>query len=140
MKKILIIGLPGAGKTTLASSLCKLITSCNLSCSWYNADKVREKYNDWDFSSEGRRRQARRMCMLADTSSTDYVIIDFVCPLESLRKEFNADCVVWVDTIKESRYTDTNKIFEIPTTYDVRVTEKNSEKWAEHIISCMLKK
>ena len=64
--KILVMGLPGAGKTHLAERLQKV-----LNCAWYNADKVREMANDWDFSPEGRVRQANRMRTFADFESSN---------------------------------------------------------------------
>lgn len=122
--KILICGLPGSGKTTLACALSKLID-----CIWYNADAVRSKYDDWDFSEEGRLRQATRMKQLADDSN-GHVICDFVAPTKEIRDIFDADYVIWVDTIKKGRFKDTNKVFEPPTQYDMRVIEQDAERWA----------
>jgi len=116
--KILIMGLPGSGKTTLAESLAH-----ELDCDHFNADKVREQFNDWDFTAEGRLRQARRMRELAD--KTDLAICDFVCPLPEMREIFNADVVIWMDTIKEGRFKNTNQIFEEPKEYDLRFTSWN---------------
>ncbi len=126
--KILIMGLPGAGKTTLAKKLVNLINA-----EWLNADDVRKKANDWDFSPDGRVRQALRMAKLADELKLKKydVVADFICPTEKSMKLFNPDFVVWMDTISEGRYDDTNKLFTEPKKYDVRVTEKNSEKWVK---------
>ncbi len=123
-KKILIMGLPGAGKTYLANILHKIIDAV-----WINADKVRSEANDWDFSPEGRKRQANRMKNLADSalSNNKHVIADFVCPTPQTRKDFDADFIIWMDTIKEGRFDDTNKMFIAPKRYDYRVTEKNAE-------------
>ena len=60
MKIILIMGLPGAGKTTLAEELAPKLNAKRL-----NADEVRKEANDWDFSEEGRKRQAKRMADFA---------------------------------------------------------------------------
>jgi len=127
MKKILIMGLPGAGKTTLASRLVPL-----LKAKWLNADEVRKEANDWDFSDEGRKRQAKRMSDFANKFKEEghYVVADFVCPTPKARELFNPDFMIWLDTIKESKFEDTNKIFVKPKKYDVRVTEKDSEIWA----------
>ena len=127
MKKILIMGLPGAGKTTLASKLVPKI-----SAKWLNADQVRKDANDWDFSNDGRKRQAKRMAEFADKFKKDgfNVVADFVCPTSQARELFNPDFIIWVDTIKKGRFEDTNKIFVEPEKYDVRVTEKNSELWS----------
>jgi adenylylsulfate kinase len=134
MKKILIMGLPGSGKTTLANELVNRLGS---RCMWLNADAIREQYNDWDFSLNGRLRQARRMHDLAEEMSfelnKEYVICDFVAPLREMRTIFNADITVWVDTIKEGRFKDTNRLFEIPNTYDIRVTEQDATTWTDII-------
>ena len=118
------MGLPGAGKTYLANILHKIIDAV-----WINADKVRSEANDWDFSPEGRKRQANRMKNLADSalSNNKHVIADFVCPTPQTRKDFDADFIIWMDTIKQGRFDDTNKMFIAPKRYDYRVTEKNAE-------------
>ena len=107
--KILVMGLSGAGKTTLAAKLCK-----ELDASHINADIVREKYNDWDFSGEGRMRQAFRIRDLASSSVAEYVVMDFICPLNECRKVLRADVVIWMDTTCSSKYKDTDGIFEPP--------------------------
>ena len=126
-RKILIMGLPGAGKTTLASKLVPL-----LKAKWLNADEVRKEANDWDFSDEGRKRQAKRMAEKAEKFKQEgfNVVADFVCPTPKARELFNPDFIIWVDTIKKGRFEDTNKIFVKPEKYDSRVTEKNSEIWS----------
>lgn len=125
MKRILIMGLPGSGKTMLAEELHNI-----LECPWFNADSVREQFNDWDFSLEGRIRQAYRMRSLADATKSEYVICDFVCPLEQMRDIFDAFYTVWVDTETESEFIDTNTIFELPIKYNYRIFTKESKKWA----------
>jgi len=122
--KILIMGLPGSGKTYLAQRLQPL-----LNAAWFNADKVREMANDWDFSPEGRTRQSLRMKSLADYESDNgrIVICDFICPTLQTRKMFNPDIVIWLDTIKEGRFEDTNKLFEEPDKVDFRITEWNDK-------------
>lgn len=136
-KRILIMGLPGAGKTTLAEQLKQELEKTN-SVTWLNADAVREQYNDWDFTEEGRLRQSKRMHSLSIIAKTDYVIADFVAPLVEMRNNFKADWTIWVDTIREGRYADTNAAFVEPDVYDFRVTEQEAEKWAgfiaEHIV------
>ena len=131
--KILIMGLPGAGKTTLAEALRNLIQDDNKTVEWFNADLVRQAYDDCDFSVEGRIRQSVRMRELADKMNSDCVICDFVCPLPVMRDNFDADFVIWVDTIDESRYTDTNQIFVSPEKYDIKVDKQDAEKWAKII-------
>lgn len=117
--KILIFGLPGAGKTWLAQRLYQKFDNC----AWYNADKIREMANDWDFTPEGRLRQATRMKNIADFEKANnrWVICDFVCPTAHTRDIFDPDIRIWVDTISEGRFEDTNKIFEIPMTFDHHV-------------------
>jgi DNA polymerase III delta prime subunit len=130
--KILIMGLPGAGKTTLATALAR-----ELSCVHFNADEVRKEINkDLGFSVADRIEQARRMGVLCDIASRydAHVIADFVCPTPETRKAFGAHFVVWVDRIKESRFEDTNKLFISPIDYDVRVDGKfGMQYYAEEI-------
>lgn len=133
MQRILIMGLPGAGKTFLAERLRDQLTQAGKTCGWLNADEVRRHYNDWDFSREGRIRQSLRMRELADESNTDYCIVDFVAPLPEMRHNYKADWTIWVDTIDAGRYEDTNKMFTPPDVYDFRITEQNAEKWSEFI-------
>ena len=130
--KILIFGLPGSGKSTLAEPLAKLLGGFHV-----NADKVREKYeghdmSKWDFSPEGRMRQAQRMKFISDgvVMAGKIAVADFVCPTQKARKEFGADFTVWMDTIEEGRYEDTNKMFEPPKEVDFRVTHLEAEMWA----------
>jgi adenylylsulfate kinase len=137
-QRILIMGLPGAGKTYLAQRLKQQLESHGSTVGWLNADEVRRHFNDWDFSREGRIRQSLRMRDLADESNTDYVIVDFVAPLPEMRHNFKADWCIWMDTIDAGRYEDTNKMFVEPDVYDFRITEQAAEKWsgfiAEHIV------
>lgn len=124
--RILICGLPGSGKTTLAEELHRLTKFPHI-----NADKIRKEYNDWDFSAEGRLRQAKRMRFVADKFSN--CIADFVAPTEEIRKIFNANILVWLDTIKESRFKDTNKIFEPPHWCHYQICSKDAKQWAKLI-------
>mgnify|MGYP000483485186 FL=1 len=128
--KILIMGLPGSGKTTLASKLVPLIKA-----KWLNADEVRKKANDWDFSEEARKRQAKRMADFAEKYKKEghHVVADFVCPTPEARKLFNPDYIVWMDTIDKGRFDDTNKMFVKPEKYNFRVSTKNAELWALQI-------
>ena len=125
------MGLPGAGKTTLADELAP-----NLNAKRLNADEVRKKANDWDFSEEGRKRQAKRMADLAMRLKKDgnFVIADFICPTPEARKLFPADYIVWVDTIKKGRFDDTNQMFVKPEKYNFHVTSQNAKLWAPKII------
>ena len=128
--KILIMGLPGSGKTTLASKLVPL-----LNAKWLNNDEVRKAANDWDFSEEARTRQAKRMADLADKHKREghYVVADFICPTPKARELFNADYVVWVDTIDKGRFDDTNAMFVKPEKFDFHVTTQDAEAWATQI-------
>ena len=132
-KRILIMGLPGAGKTYLAERLKQQLENYGATVGWLNADEVRKHFNDWDFSREGRVRQSMRMRELADESNTDYVIVDFVAPLPEMRHNFKADWTVWMDTIDAGRYEDTNRMFVEPDVYDFRITEQAAEKWSEFV-------
>ena len=147
-QRILIMGLPGSGKTTLAAALkqyleehgeihySRALNECigpDVMVNWFNADDIRRKYNDWDFSQDGRIRQSIRMFQFSMESGGDYVICDFVSPLVEQRNNFKADWTIWVDTIDAGRFDDTNRAFVPPEVYDFRITEQSAEKWAEFI-------
>ncbi len=125
--KILIMGLPGSGKTTLAKNLVPMFNAV-----WLNADEVRKEADDWDFSTEGRIRQANRMNTLAQEAvdNNRVVVADFICPTESTRQNFKADYTIWMDTIEVGRYEDTNTLFEPPSEYDFRVPHLDAVMWA----------
>ena len=152
--KILIMGLPGAGKTYFAERLKQYLednsglatmpasrmtqmesppTNYKSKVDWFNADDIRKRFNDWDFSREGRIRQSLRMAEFALKCTGDYVICDFVAPLPEMRHNFKADWVIWIDTIDAGRYEDTNKAFIPPNVYDFRITEQNAEVWSEFV-------
>ena len=146
--KILICGLPGSGKTWISERLIKNLKNC----AWYNADIVRKCANDWDFSKDGRIRQANRMKAFADFEKSNgrWVICDFVAPTNLAREAFSPDYIIWMDTIKEGRvvsskleeltkirnlpfdadslhkskeFDNTNKIFENPINVDKHLTK-----------------
>lgn len=123
--KILICGLPGAGKTWLAERLVKHLENC----AWYNADVIRKAANDWDFSPEGRVRQANRMRTFADfeVSNGRWVICDFVAPTKETREQFEPNITIWLDTITEGRFEDTNKMFEKPSNVEFQVVQHLSD-------------
>jgi hypothetical protein len=152
--KILVMGLPGAGKTYFAERLKKYLeeksneytrpltyfedrdiqlTNYHSKITWFNADEIRKRFNDWDFSHEGRIRQSLRMAEFASKCIGDYVICDFVAPIPEMRHNFKADWTIWMDTIDASRYHDTNKAFVPPNIYDFRITEKNAEEWVPFV-------
>ena len=121
------MGLPGSGKTTIAKLLVPMFNAV-----WLNADEVRKEADDWDFSPSGRTRQAERMKSFAQKALDENrnVIADFVCPTEQTRSDFNADYIIWMDTIKEGRFEDTNKMFEPPKKFDFKVTHKDAQMWS----------
>jgi hypothetical protein len=155
-QRILIMGLPGAGKTYFAERLKQFIETngdifkvnpdrvmnyegipdhamMKVSVDWFNADEVRKRYNDWDFSRDGRIRQSLRMFEFAMKCSGEFVICDFVAPLPEMRHNFKADWTIWMDTIDAGRYEDTNRAFVPPDLYDFRITEQNAERWVEFV-------
>ena len=131
MKIILIMGLPGSGKTTLANELAPMLNAKRL-----NADEVRKEANDWDFSEEGRKRQSKRMAEFALKFKEDgnIVVADFICPTPKARDLFPADFVIWVDNIKKGRFDDTNKMFVKPDKFDFHVTTQDAKNWAPKIL------
>ena len=157
MEKILIMGLPGAGKTYFAERLKTYLETygerplgtieadtykpqMNARVDWFNADDVRKKFNDWDFSREGRIRQSLRMAEFAMRCNGEYVICDFVAPLPEMRHNFKADWTIWIDSIDKGRYDDTNKAFIPPDIYDFRITEQNAERWVPYVGEMILVK
>jgi adenylylsulfate kinase len=119
MKPILIMGLPGSGKTALAKELAEKINAVH-----WNADEVRMNLNkDLGFSVEHRIEQARRMGWLCRnvTEKGFASIADFVCPIPECREAFGDAFIVYVDRIESGRFADTNKMFVPPEKYDVRI-------------------
>lgn len=132
--KVLIYGLSGAGKTTLAKYLIELLGD---RAEHINADAVREEVNDWDFSVEGRERQLQRMRILTEQAHEKgkIAIADFICPFEKYRELFEADYEIFVDTVKECEYEDTNKLFERPVSMpDYVVSEHRDDYDAREIV------
>lgn len=128
--KILVMGLPGSGKTYLSERLQK-----HLDCAWFNADEVRKMANDWNFDEFSRVRQAMRMRNLAEFEKMHYrtVICDFVCPTEDTRETFEPDYTIWIDTIEKGRFEDTNKVFVAPSKYQHRITEHLTDEQIEEL-------
>jgi adenylylsulfate kinase len=130
--KILIMGLPGSGKTWLAERLQKY-----LDCAWFNADIVRQMANDWQFGEDARIRQARRMRNLANFEKSEgrTVICDFVCPTALTRYIFEADLTIWMDTIEKGRFEDTNLMFERPEEVDLHIDRFITEKEVGSVVN-----
>ena len=129
MKRILIFGLPGSGKSTLAEKLVEVLGNAD----WHNADKIRETFDDWDFSPEGRERQSLRMrdYVRKSVAKGNYGVADFVCPTNELQEAFMPEYTIFMDTIEEGRYEDTNKIFQKPSESGLGVTLVADEWWSE---------
>ncbi len=122
--KILVMGLPGSGKTTFAREI-----AYHFNLPHYNADTIREYYDDWDFSFVGRLKQASRM------SSYQFGVLDFVCPSRDFRKLVNADYTIWLDTIQKSVHRDTNIVFEKPLEYNMRLYDYPNIKFLKYVLS-----
>jgi adenylylsulfate kinase len=136
--RVLIMGLSGAGKTSLATILVEQLRK-EFRVNWLNADAIRKLCNDWDFSDEGRIRQATRMREYADASN-DITICDFIAALPEQRKIFAPDILVWIDTVEKCQYEDTNQAFVPPSYYDVYATSQHWEKWSDQIIKLIKRK
>ena len=137
--KILIMGLPGSGKTTIASKLTPI-----LKAKWINADIVRKTDQNFDYSKAGRINQAHRMKKLADkkVNQGHIVVADFICPTVETRKIFNADFTIWMDTITQCDFEDTNQMFEKPIVAngddaDIIIKEKNADAWVDTIVGTL---
>lgn len=130
MKRILLCGLPGSGKSTLAARLTEILGNAD----WHNADSIREMFNDWDFSPEGRQRQMKRVQDFSrkSISKNRYAVCDFVCPTNELRKAFRPHYVIWMNTIEKGRFEDTNKVFEqFSDDIDVDIEITADEWWSD---------
>jgi adenylylsulfate kinase len=116
------MGLPGSGKTTLAKKIFSELSTDTDNVFWYNADVIRHYHNDWDFSPEGRLRQAKRLRDICAEHPDAINVVDFVAPTQEIRNIFGADFMIWMNTIVEGRYKDTNKVFENPINHDVEIS------------------
>lgn len=139
--RILFFGLPGSGKTTLANEVVRQLKG---SVVHLNADQIRKTFDDWDFTPEGRLRQAQRMRQMADDRlchdffPADYAVADFVAPLPEYRAAYKADFAVFMDTIQEGRFEDTNRIWVRPTKDEYRhiiTTFRDIREEAAHVCS-----
>ena len=135
MKKILIMGLPGTGKTTLAEKLIEKLIESGKTVKWFNADQVRKEYDDWDFTLGGRMRQASRMHQLSKNQEVDFVICDFVCATPVMWFLFGPHITIWMDTETKSEYKDTDKIFTPPNICDYHIKTKDAEVHAKRILN-----
>lgn len=130
--KILVMGLPGAGKTTLATLLAERLQAVH-----FNADDIRQNINkDLGFTEADRIEQATRMAHLCDlvTASGTIAVADFVCPTVETRRAFKADFIVWVDRIEEGRFEDTNQLFQVPRRYDIRLCDGTPTEWLQRVM------
>jgi len=125
--KILIMGLSGAGKTTLANKIVKGLKEVQFDVAWFNADEIRALTNNWDFSDEGRILQAHTLRRLADEAPNDIIVVDFIAPLAQQRSIFKPHFTVWVDTIGASQYSDTDSVFETPVHVDYYISDWDEE-------------
>lgn len=136
--RVLIMGLPGSGKATLARHLMARLLNNNITAAWINAIDARTQCNDWDFSIEGRVRQSIRMRDLADSCTREVAVCDFIAPLPVMRDNFSPHLLVWVDTVSSGKFEGTNQMFIKPDVFDFRVTEKDSSFWSKEIYTAIL--
>jgi len=139
-KMLLLMGLPGSGKTTFALKIQAEFNKQGVKVNWFNADEVRKKFDDWDFTPEGRMRQANRMRTLTNESDTEINMVDMVAPLPEMRTTLDADWLIWMHTIEEGRFEDTNKAFVAP---DIKEVNMKFPRWgttedAENIVNMVL--
>jgi len=139
-KMLLLMGLPGSGKTTFALKIQSEFNKRDVKVNWYNADEVRKRFDDWDFTPEGRMRQAQRMRNLCNESDTEINMVDMVAPLPEMRTTLDADWLIWMHTIEEGRFEDTNKAFVAP---DIKEVNMKFPRWgttedAENIVNMVL--
>lgn len=133
-RKILLMGLPGAGKTTLATALAPLLNAVV-----FNADAVRANLSrDLGFSHDDRVEHARRMGWMCDrvVEAGGTVIADFICPTAETRAAFGEAFTIWADRIASGRFEDTNRMFVPPERFDLRVgAEGTPQFWAEQALA-----
>jgi adenylylsulfate kinase len=120
-KMVLIMGLPGSGKTTFAKKVVNAFKEREVIVNWFNADVIREEYDDWDFSEEGRHRAAKRMRDLVNNSDCEYNVVDMVAPTMKTRTLLKPDYLIWMNTIEEGRFEDTNQMFTPPNPNELQV-------------------
>jgi adenylylsulfate kinase len=136
------MGLSGSGKTVFSQCLMERFILHKIDVKWFNADDIRHKFNDWDFSYEGRIRQSHRMREFADSSDSDIAICDFIAPFAEMRDNFDADWVIWLDTVQQSKFNDTDEIFIKPVNYDFRIRNKDAHMWSDvvatHIVNSLV--
>jgi hypothetical protein len=133
-KTILVCGLPGAGKTYFATRLKEALGDTAVHI---NGDDIRSMHNDWDFSEEGRKRQAERMKKYADGEKENgvHVILDFVCPKEEYRDIINADLLIWADRTPVREFADTTAMFEPLRDWNYRIKDhKDVDELVDEII------
>lgn len=132
-RKILVMGLPGSGKTAFASALAPLLNAVV-----FNADAVRANLSrDLGFSLQDRVEHARRMGWMSDrvVEAGGTVIADFICPTPETRAAFGEAFVIWIDRIAAGRFEDTNRMFVAPERVDLRVTADGLPQfWAEQAL------
>ena len=138
-KKILIMGLPGSGKSFYSDKLrTALKDNPYREIRWFCGEVVRRNHDDWDFTDEGRLRQCERMRDFAERADVEIVICEMVAPLALMRESFEPDWLIWVDTVPSSQYPDTDAVFDPPIDFDFRITKRDDLDLIKQIANAIL--
>ena len=117
--KVLIMALSGSGKTSTAVKLQDHLAKSGFTSVHINSDRVRDATDNWSFDYEGRIDATKWMVKTAkqilDEAKIDVVIYDMIACLQEQRDILDADITLFMDTVRMSKYADTDAAFERPS-------------------------